>query len=298
MRKRPPTPSESAMGLLSHLNLGRGFQRYFQIEAATNETTRDDVFRIRHEVYCQELQYEPVRPDLREHDAYDAHSLHCLLQTRSAPNELVGCVRLVLTNPADRDGLLPFEALCADTIDRRMVDPSKLPRERIAEVSRLAVRQHYRRRKGEAAEAVPMHPRDFANRGQPRFPYIPVGLYLGAVAMAHRHGIDTLFVLTEPRLAKHFSRLGVKVQQIGGPIDHRGLRVPSLMDVNSIISNMRLLLRPMWREVLHEIDTSLQSKAACHQDRTASALTSPRRVQQTGRSTSPALWLPLRPALC
>lgn len=45
--------------------------------------------------------------------------------------------------------------------------------------------------------------------------HIPVGLYLGTIEMAALHGIDTLFVLTEPRLAGHFSKLGVKTRQIG-----------------------------------------------------------------------------------
>ena len=60
-----------------------------------------------------------------------------------------------------------------------------------------------------------------------------------------------VFVLTEPRLAKHFSHLGVEVRQIGGPISHRGTRIPSLMQVEEIIRNMRSLIRPLW-EIVHE----------------------------------------------
>lgn len=275
------------MGLLSQLNLGTGFRRYFQICAATTPAIRDEVYRIRHEVYCEELHFEPVRADGLEQDAYDAHSLHCLMQTRAIPADLVGCVRLVLADPDDPNRLLPFEQLCADTLDRSIVDPLKLPRTRIAEVSRLAVRHHYRRRRGEEAEAAPIHPRDFASRGQPRFPYIPIGLYLGAVALAHRSEIDTIFVLTEPRLAKHFSHLGVKVQQIGGPVEHRGIRIPSLMDVPSIIANMRLLLRPMWRVVLEEIDTSLLPAGAGREK--------PAAETTNGRTFNPANWLNVRP---
>ncbi|MBX3680757.1 MAG: PEP-CTERM/exosortase system-associated acyltransferase, partial [Rhodocyclaceae bacterium] len=97
---------------------------------------------------------------------------------------------------------------------------------------------------------------DFGSAEQPRFPYIPIGLYLGAVAMAKRRGIETLFVLTEPRLQSHFAKLGVKIQQIGGPVEHRGIRVPSMMDVNGIIKGLRFLVKPVWNVVQDEISAS------------------------------------------
>jgi len=76
------------------------------------------------------------------------------------------------------------------------------------------------------------------------------------VALAERNGIDTLFVLTEPRLATHFARLGVEIRQIGSPVEHRGTRIPSVMDVGSIISDMRMLLKPIWRAVREDIERS------------------------------------------
>lgn len=244
------------MSLLEAFNLGQGFRKYFSIEAAASKRVRDEVFRVRHEVYCEELGFEPVRPDRRETDAYDAHSIHCLLRTSTEPSHPVGCARLVLANPQDPAAPLPFELTCAATLDRSIIDPSKVPREKIAEVSRLAVRSHFRRRKGEKQAAVVLQDEDFGSAEQPRFPYIPIGLYLGAVAMAKRRGIETLFVLTEPRLQSHFAKLGVKIQQIGGPVEHRGTRVPSMMDVNGIIKGLRFLVKPVWNVVQEEIAAS------------------------------------------
>ena len=51
------------------------------------------------------------------------------------------------------------------------------------------------------------------------------------IAQARHHGIETLFMLTERRLAKQLSRLGVNVHKIGAPIEHRGIRYPSMMSV-------------------------------------------------------------------
>ena len=97
------------MSLFDRFNLGAGFKKYFQIEAASNERVRDDVFRVRHEVYCEELKFEPERPDRRETDRYDSHSVHCLLRGASAPHPPVGCTRLVLANPADLAAPFPVD---------------------------------------------------------------------------------------------------------------------------------------------------------------------------------------------
>lgn len=248
------------MSLLDRFSLGHGFRKYFEVHPAITPALRDEVFRIRHEVYCEELAFEPVRPDRRETDEYDSHSLHCLLRTSHAPNEPVGCTRLVLAKPNDPSYKLPFERTCAATLDRRIIDLEKIERGRIAEVSRLAVRARYRRRSADHGnvDPSPLHKEDFGTVVYPRFPYIPIALYLGAIALASRNGIDTLFVLTEPRLASHFSKLGVKVVQVGGPVEHRGVRIPSMMSVPSIIKGMRFLVKPMWRVIKDEIENGYE----------------------------------------
>lgn len=245
------------MSFFDCFNLGRGFQRHFRIEAAASDTVRNEIFRVRHEVYCEELGYEPQRPDRLEIDAFDAHSLHCLLRTQGDAAAPVGCVRLVLTDPNDRSALLPFERTCADALDRSLCDPSRLPRERIAEVSRLAVRSQFRRRRGESASTLPLSEDDFGTKTQPRFPYIPIGLYLGAIALAQRQGVEKIFVLTEPRLASHFAKLGVEITQIGSPVEHRGIRIPSMMDVQAITRDLRMIFRPIWRVIKAEVDASI-----------------------------------------
>lgn len=252
------------MSFLARFNLGYGFRQYFRIDAALDDTRRDDVYRIRHEVYCEELKFEPERPDHREIDDYDAQSVHCLMTTAHDPHRLVGCTRLVLTSSEDPDAPLPFERTCAATLDRAIIDPARLPRDRIAEVSRLAVRRIYRRRKGEDRDETLIHAKDFGTTMQPRFPYIPIGLYMGAISLAIHKDIDYLFVLTEPRLAKHFARLGVDIRQIGGPVSHRGTRVPSVIDVRSVVRDMRFMMKPLWRTVNEEIESSISPSSLLH----------------------------------
>lgn len=230
-------------------NLGESFSQYFELVPALDEATRQEVYRVRHEVYCRDLGWEPVRDDGMEQDAFDAHSVHCLLR-RKGGGESVGCTRLILATPDTIASLLPFEESCAAVIDRSMLDPTMLPREQIAEVSRLAVMRNFRQRKGESEAPVVVSSEDFQPRGpQSRFPFIPVGLYLGAAAIAEKLGRDYLFVLTEPRLATHFSRIGFDIQTIGGTIDHRGLRAPSVLHCRRGLDSLRPILRPLYQVI-------------------------------------------------
>ena len=240
------------MYLPQFLDLRVGFSKYFTAVPATTEALRDECFRIRHEVYCKELQYEPLRPDGRETDAYDAHSVYCLLRANES-GRFIGCIRLILPNPQDSATLFPFEKTCAATIERDLVDPAKMPRDRIAEVSRLAVVSAYRRRKSDRDTAGTISQDDFGSPERPRFPYVPVGLYLGMICQAQRFGIDTLFVLTEPRLARHFSLLGVDVKRVGGPVEHRGRRVPSMMSVPGIVRGFGPFMRPLFEQIDGEV---------------------------------------------
>lgn len=242
-------------------DLGASFKRYFEIVPALTAELRDQAYRIRHQVYCEELRFEPERPDRRESDEYDTHSLHCLIKSLKHAT-YVGCTRLVLARPGDALYPLPFEKTCAKTIDRSIVDPRALPRNSIAEVSRLAVISSYRLRRGEQGKPVALLKNSFGSRLLPRFPYIPVGLYLGTIELAVLHGVDTLFVLTEPRLARHFARLGVEIRQIGGAVEHRGTRVPSWMSVPSIIEGLNFIMRPLYREIAEEVRRGVQAQKA------------------------------------
>lgn len=234
---------------MSRINLADNFNRFFAVAPAVRDADKDAVYFIRHDVYARELGFEPVRPDERETDAYDARSLHCLMRTSEASARLVGCARVVLTDPQDRDSLLPFEKSCRDSLFRDQIDPAKLPREKIAEVSRLAVLSDFRRRRGEEHRPVAIDVSDFGDSQQPRFPYIPVGLYMASVVMAQRQGIEYLFTLTEPRLAEHFAKLGVEIVPIGKPIEHRGTRIPSLIRAATVESGLRLMIRPLWKAI-------------------------------------------------
>jgi N-acyl amino acid synthase of PEP-CTERM/exosortase system len=243
------------------LSLAHSFSKRFQIVPAMTVELRDAAYRIRHSVYCEELGFEPVRPDGREIDEYDAQSVHCLIRSREA-DEFIGCTRLILCRRSDPHHPLPFERTCAASLDRSILDPQSMPRNRIAEVSRLAVIGRYRRRRGERGTPAPISEASFDQRLRPRFPFILVGLYLATTELASRYGIDTLFVLSEPKLAHHFARLGVTITALGPVVNHRGLRVPSALDVQGILGGLNFLMRPLHAVIEADIDEGMHAQLA------------------------------------
>lgn len=239
--------------VLDVVSAGEGFNRYFEIVPVTDRVHVEAAFRIRHSVYCEDLGWEVPSASGMEEDPYDAHSLHCLIRSR-ASGAYIGCVRLVLAAPDDERAPLPFERTCADAIDRSVCDPATFPRGSVAEVSRLAIVGQYRRRKSEEKTPGTLHESDFGTASRPRFPWPLVGLYMGVFATADRHGLEKLFLLAEPRLLRHLNRIGIVNRQIGSPVEHRGTRVPAVMDVREVVANLDSFLRPVFEVARAALD--------------------------------------------
>jgi len=228
---------------------------------ALGREQQEQTYRLRHQVYCEDLGWEERRTDALETDEHDAHSLHCLARSKQSGN-LAGCVRLVLARPGDPGHPFPFELTCAETLDRALIDRLAGNRQRVAEVSRLAIGRDYRRRRGEEASPGTLLESSFGTAEQPRFPYLLVGLYMAVFVVAERHQLDTLFLLVEPRLSRHLNHLGIGNQPIGRAAEHRGLRVPAMIDVAQVIANLNPRLRGVFDVVAREIATGYLAAAA------------------------------------
>lgn len=237
-------------------HLGTAFKQYFKVVPALTEELKREAYRIRHSVYCEDLQFEFSRPDGFETDEYDAHSLHLLIS--SVHNDtFIGCTRIIRPPSDGSDRCLPFEKACIHTLDRSIIDPSQLPSNKIAEVSRLAIIGSFRRRKGETKNSLSISEEDFGNEPVPRFPYISLGLYYGTIEFARIHNIEILFMLTEERLANHFNKLGSKLEFIGGPVEHHGVRFPSMIVVSHLINNLKPIIRPLYQAIAQDIKAGM-----------------------------------------
>jgi N-acyl amino acid synthase of PEP-CTERM/exosortase system len=237
---------------LHRLNPANKFKEYFELAQAISPEMKNEVYRLRHRVYCEELGFERPSFDEREHDEFDEQSRHLLLRSVKT-GASIGCVRLIMALSERPRSLLPFEKVFAATIDRREFDPATLPRSTIAEISRLTLACEFRRRRRTEVSGEAAH-RAFGTPAHPTYPYVQLGLYLGAIALAEQLGIATLFLITEPRLLAHFSRLGFPVRQIGVPVQYHGWRVLSMADVVDPVADLPFFMRPLYRVIAREID--------------------------------------------
>ncbi len=214
--------------LFYRIAVGHLFHRYFRVVAATTDALRDEVFRIRYDVYCDELGWEgtDIHPDGRERDEYDDHALHCLLLHKPS-NTYAGCVRLVHVPDAEPQRVLHFETACQGHLYDDVYRPIASDRLAIGEISRLAVRSRFRRRENEkhAPEGQVPDARDNADPRR-KAPPIAMGLYLAAACSGLQAGKQGVFALMEPRLARRLRGYGIRFRQVGEGIEHKGIRAP------------------------------------------------------------------------
>ena len=241
--------------------LHKHFQTYFAVVPAGSADLVAAAQRIRYEVYCEDLEWELPRADRLEQDVYDEHSLHCLLKSVQN-NKFIGCVRLILPSSTGLDHHLPFQYPCADGLVAGHPDPLALANREVAEVSRLAILPAYRRRRDEQKCVVGIPDDDTLISDRRKFPYVLVGLYLGMIQMASLSGIKTLYMPTEPALARHLSKLGGKMVPVGPRVNQRGLRIPYCLDVAEVISGASLFLWPLIRTIRKEIAAQLAIREA------------------------------------
>jgi N-acyl amino acid synthase of PEP-CTERM/exosortase system len=234
------------------------FHRYFDAVFAGSEELRSEVYRIRYDVYCDELRYENPDnfPDKQETDSFDRYSLHCLLLHKPS-NNFAGCVRLVQVNPHAPSQPLPFERLCEGRMYEDVLAKLVPDRCKVAEISRLAVRSTFRRRRGESS--VPGGIVEERKGGSSaRTPWIALGLYLGAASIGLIRGLDGVFALMEPRLARRLGSYGIRFDQVGDPVKHRGERAPFFISRAALYAS----LPPLVRGLMESIEKDLRRTGA------------------------------------
>lgn len=239
--------------------ISSAFRHYFQVVFADTPELRDHVYRIRYDVYCDELKYEPAGqfPDNREIDEYDAHSRHCLLLHRSS-DVYAGCVRLVLPNEKNPGIGLPFEKPCNGRLYPEIIEPILDRNLAIGELSRLAVPLHFRRRKGEYNKAHGNLDTPEPKLGELRqFPYIPLGLYLASSAAGIMTGLDGVFAMMELRLARHLRRFGILFEQAGDVVDHHGQRAVFYISRHTLMNYLEPEIKKLMFELLEETQMAL-----------------------------------------
>lgn len=209
-----------------------GFAPYFhscQAQPANNPTLMQSVFALRYQVYCEECAFLPPAQFLTPHetDSYDKRSVHfCAF---NLADELVGYVRLVL---AEAEQPFPFQSHCQ--LDLAGYAQPVLAQS--AEISRLMVRQDYRRRRHDNLAGVTVDNNDAAPEREKRrnTPQILLSLYRQMYAYSLGHGIRYWYAAMEPPLARVLMRMSFAFVQVGPPTDYYGLVAPYLADLRDL----------------------------------------------------------------
>ncbi|MBV8883777.1 MAG: PEP-CTERM/exosortase system-associated acyltransferase [Chroococcidiopsidaceae cyanobacterium CP_BM_RX_35] len=259
MENTKPTSLEPEPSPMASDGLIKNFYDHFRLVIANTNKLREEVYKIRYRVYCQELNYKKEENcwNGMEQDIYDRRSIHCLLMHRSS-KVYAGCVRLILADPdAPKVSRLPLEKVCC-----RSLKPNNLPHYFYGEVSRLAVMAEFRKCQ-EETQTTPISAAGIRFTEQERryFPLIVTGLYLTAASISLEIGLDSAFTLMEPRLARHLRRFGIKFRQIGELVEFHGQRGLFQISRSAILSSMNANTYELFQTLRSEVRRSLIQSA-------------------------------------
>ncbi|MBC3765788.1 PEP-CTERM/exosortase system-associated acyltransferase [Neptunicella marina] len=212
---------------MASLSLAENFNSYFEIVYADDVSKRTEGYKIRHQVYAEELGWEPTTQAGTETDLFDKYA-HSLLLRHKRTGLYAGTVRLVIPPPEKSHLALPFEGHFSDCMYESATRPESLPRGAFGEVSRLAVPQTFRRRAGEKKQPFILNEESsedvFSGEERSNFPNIAIGLYLSIISFAKICNHEMMYVVVEPRLKKRLERVGLMFEQISEAKDYRGTR--------------------------------------------------------------------------
>lgn len=196
-------------------DLLNAFNDHFELVFATTPELMDQVFRLRYQVLCCQEQlpgFEPWRyPDGRETDAYDRHSVHCVLMNKRT-SSVAGGVRLVLANPDDVTRHFPSEVAAAQYFDPSKINPWKLPRRQTAEISRLIIPKAHPASNGTQPHRTPA------------FPFPVLGLLAGVIRLSAQEDVTHVYALMEPLLNRLLRRFSLHFDPVAPVIDYHGMR--------------------------------------------------------------------------
>ncbi|GAB4553089.1 MAG: hypothetical protein Tsb0014_46660 [Pleurocapsa sp.] len=238
-------------------NLSEYFSYYFSLVVADTPELLRQVYQIRYQVYCKELNYELKDnfTDRLEKDIYDSRSIHCLLKHHPS-GRYIGCVRIVLPNWEHPEEPFPMETICTSTLS---LNPTS--RLNYAEISRLAVIADFRRRRGEQNTSSGLLFPELQNSPliteRRKFSLIPLSLYLACTAIVNISNIQSVITLMEARLSRHLRRCDIPSRQVGNFVEFHGQRAPFVLSTEEVMNNMSAEIRGLFNNIYSQIKSSV-----------------------------------------
>jgi len=235
--------------------LARHFLDYFEVVPANTSELKQEVYRLRHDVYCKEFKYEPVEeyPNGMESDRYDPYSLHVLVKHKSS-GLAAGCTRIIPAGSNDEFKPLPIENLYTEILNIYHPANRAVPRHSICEASRLCVHSSFRRRHGESAtrlgDVQSLHSSQLEHR---TFPLISVSIALSTTALTELSQRPYMFAMMEPFLPRLLHRIGYNFIQAGAELDYHGKRAGYFVETASVLKKLHPVYLELYQAIREEL---------------------------------------------
>ena len=252
-------------------NIAPHFIQYFSILANQTKSEKNAIFKLRHEVYCQELDFGFAVRDGYESDHYDEQSLFCLIQHNQS-KEIAGAIRLV-QSPSENLPL-PVEVICDTLYKKSKLHPSLAPRASVCEISRLAVSFHFRRKHLKRQAGTISDAKGFrlyntlymaSDIEKKCSSFIAIALYFAAAALAKLAGHEYVYVVVKPKLARSMRYVGIKFKKIGSEFEYKGRRAPYCAKVEDFYQGLpkgfKQLLNVIEMQISEQIPQEVLDKA-------------------------------------
>lgn len=207
----------------------------------------NEVYKLRYKVYVEEWEFEKREdhPGEIEKDAFDEHSVHFVVK-RKGENRIIGTIRMI-TNSAEG---FPIEKHC-----RIDADLSAYDKNRLGEISRLAVSKDYRKRStdtvyfdGRVVEETAIDNMFTGSRKMSND--IVLGLYKCIYQESLERGNECILAVMARGLYLLLKRVGILFEPIGPAQYYHGLRTPYLGKISTMLQELERRNPSLYREFM------------------------------------------------
>ena len=220
---------------------------HFHFRKVVDKAELEEVFRLRYKVYCDEWGFEKPEdhPGGLEFDRFDSNSMHFI--SLNDAWQIIGTIRIILHSEKG----FPMENHC--TID---ADLSHLNRNKIGEISRLAVSKEFRRRFDDRFiyDGTPEHIQQQITNHDRRIRHeIVIGLYKYMYIESKKIGLTHWYAVMAKGLYILLKRMGIIFKPIGPEIFYHGIRTPylgAIADIEDEVSRRNPELFSEFKEAL------------------------------------------------
>jgi N-acyl amino acid synthase of PEP-CTERM/exosortase system len=214
----------------------------FHFRKVVDKAELEEVFRLRYKVYCDEWGFEKPEdhPGGLEFDVFDSSSRHFI--SLNERWQIIGTVRIILNSEKG----FPIENHC--TID---ADLTHLNRDKIGEISRLAVSKEFRKRFEDRFiyDGTPESVQEQAAAHERRRRHeIVTGLYKSMYVESKKIGLTHWYAVMAKGLYILLKRMGIIFKPIGPEIYYHGIRTPYLGSIADIEDEVSRLNPELFRE--------------------------------------------------